>query len=73
MCQTVILYVIFLLVSLFLRAGVDFNCLYADGTIYIDCCIYFEKHFFKKHFWFVFGGAKCRHIIPHSKRWECLT
>lgn len=41
--------------------------------IYIDCCIYFKTHFFKKHFWFVFGGAKCRHIIPFSKRRECLT
>lgn len=44
------LYFIFLLVSLFLRAGVDFNCIYAYGTIYIDCCIYFKSTFSRSTF-----------------------
>lgn len=48
--QIVMLYFIFLLVSLFLRAGVDFNCINAYGTMNIDCCIYFESTFSRSTF-----------------------
>lgn len=66
--MSVMLYFIFLLVFLFLRAGVDFNCINAYGVIYVDCCIYFESTFSRSTFGLYSVVPGVTTLMPHSPR-----